>query len=139
MKSVRVFLFGAIILATLAAFSPSEAADGPTLSSQWKITTVKVCRSSSGTLIPTIEAIGNYPVYTFFIPRPVWTVNGNVVDAQPLYQHGRLILFELYNAAAYLKSGTKNTVKFSLPDQTSSKVFFLNDNTPASGECYEFF
>jgi hypothetical protein len=139
MKSVRVFLLGLMILAALTGFSPLKAADGPSSSTQWKINTIKVCRSSGGILIPTLEATGNYPVYTFFIPRPVWTVNGIVVDAQPIYQHGRLILFQLINAGQHLKVGAKNTVKFSLPDQTSSKVFFLDQSTPAPGDCYEFF
>ena len=139
MKSIRVFLFGQIVLVALIGFSHSEAADGTASSTQWKITTVKVCRATSGVLIPTIEVTGNYPVYSFFIPRPVWTVNGTVVDAQPVYQHGRLILFQLFNAGQHLKSGAKNTVKFSLSDQTSSKVFFLDQTTPALGDCYEFF
>jgi hypothetical protein len=139
MKSIRVFLIYQIILVVLTGFCHLEAADSPAPATQWKINTVRVCRATSGVIIPTIEAIGNYPVYSFFIPRPVWTVNGTVVDAQPLYQHGRLILFQLFNAGAYLKSGAKNTVKFSLPDQTSSKVFFLDQSTPAPGDCYEFF
>ncbi|MGO9117646.1 MAG: hypothetical protein ACLQPD_08550 [Desulfomonilaceae bacterium] len=139
MKSIRVFLIGQLILVALTVFSHLEAADGQALSTQWKINTVKVCRSTGGVVIPTIEVTGNYPVYSFFIPRPVWTVNGTVVDAQPIYQHGRLILFQLFNAGAYLKSGAKNTVKFSLPDQTSSKVFFLDQSTPTPGDCYEFF
>jgi hypothetical protein len=139
MTSVRVFLIGLITLVALNGFSPLKAADGPSSSSKWKINTVRVCRSSGGALTPTIEATGNFPVYTFFIPRPVWTVNGIVVDAQPVYQHGRLILFQLINAGTHLKVGAKNTVKFSLPDQTSSKVFFLDQSTPAPGDCYEFF
>ncbi len=139
MTSVRVFLLGLIILAASIGLVPLKAADAPSSSTKWKINTLKVCRSSGGILIPTIEATGNYPVYTFFIPRPVWTVNGIVVDAQPVYQHGRLILFQLMNAASHLKVGAKNTVKFSLPDQTSSKVFFLDQSTPAPGDCYEFF
>jgi hypothetical protein len=139
MKSVRVFLLGLIILAAFMGLYPVEAADAPASASQWKISTVKVCRSSGGIVIPTLEVIGNFPVYTFFIPRPVWTVNGVVVDAQPIYQHGRLILFQLINAGQHLKVGAKNTVKFSLPDQTSSKVFFLDQSTPTPGDCYEFF
>ena len=139
MKSIRVFLIAPLVLVALTGFSHLEAADGTASSTQWKITTVKVCRATSGILIPMVEAVGNYPVYSFFIPRPVWTVNGSVVDAQPVYQHGRLILFQLFNAGQYLKSGAKNTVKFSLPDQASSKVFFLDQATPAPGDCYEFF
>jgi len=139
MTSVRVFLLGLVILAAIIGLAPLKAADDPSSSTKWKINTVKVCRSTGGILIPTIEATGNYPVYTFFIPRPVWTINGIVVDAQPLYQHGRLTLFQLLNAGQHLKVGAKNTVKFSLPDQTSSKVFFLDQSTPAPGDCYEFF
>jgi hypothetical protein len=78
-------------------------------------------------------------VYTFFIPRPVWTVNGTLVDAVPIHRQGRLVEFQLLNAASYLKPGQRNTVKFSLPDQTFSKVFLLDDKTPANGDCYEFF
>jgi hypothetical protein len=108
-------------------------------STQWKITSIKLCRNSSGTLSATIDAIGTYPVYTFFIPRPVWTVNGNVVDAQPFYDKGRLSYFRLLNAAQYLKSGAKNTIKFSLPDQNASKIFQYEQSRPSPGECYEFF
>jgi hypothetical protein len=78
-------------------------------------------------------------VYTFFIPRPVWTVNGSLVDATPIYQQGRLIAFRLINAAVHLKSGTKNTVKFALPDQNASRSFFYDQSAIPAGECYEFF
>ncbi len=139
MKSIRVFFFVQFILVAVAGFSYLEAADVSSSSTQWKINTVKVCRSAGGVLVPSIDVTGNYPVYSFFIPRPVWTVNGTVVEAQPVYQHGRLVLFQLFNAGPYLKSGAKNTVKFSLPDQTSSKVFLLDQSTPAPGDCYEFF
>jgi hypothetical protein len=90
-------------------------------------------------LVPDIEVIGNYPVYSFFIPRPVWTVNGNVADAKPVYQQGRLVAFQLLGAASLLKSGTKNNVKFSLPDQNGSRTFQYDQTRPAAGECWEFF
>ena len=86
-----------------------------------------------------MDAVGNYPVYSFFIPRPVWTVNGTVVESQPVYERGRMTSFELFNVAAYLKSGAKNTIKFSLPDQNASKIFLYDETRPAPGECYEFF
>jgi len=115
------------------------AAEVSSSSGQWKITSVKVCRATSGALASDIEVIGNYPVYTFFIPRPVWTVNGSVVDAKPIYQQGRLVAFQLLGAATLLKSGTKNNVKFSLPDQNGSRTFQYDQNRPAAGECWEFF
>jgi hypothetical protein len=115
------------------------AAEVSSSSSQWKITSVKVCRSTAGTLVSDIEVIGNYPVYTFFIPRPVWTVNGSVVDAKPIYQQGRLVAFQLLSAASLLKSGKKNNVKFSLPDQNGSRTFQYDQSRPATGECWEFF
>jgi len=108
-------------------------------SSQWKITSIKICRTPSGAPAPAIDALGVYPVYSFFIPRPVWTVNGNLVEAAPLYQHGRLTAFQLLGAAAYLKPGAKNTIKFSLPDQNSSKTFTYDENKPAPGQCWEYF
>jgi hypothetical protein len=134
MRSARL-----LIPLALLAISITTSAIAAEVSGQWKITSVRLCRSSSGTLSPVIEANGLYPVYTFFIPRPVWTVNGTVVDAQPYYDKGRLIAFKLLNAAQYLKSGSKNTVKFSLPDQNGSKVFQYDQSKPAPGECYELF
>jgi hypothetical protein len=133
-RSARL-LISVIFLAT----SLSTVALAAENSGQWKITSIRLCRSSSGALAPIIEAIGHYPVYTFFIPRPVWTVNGTVVEAQPNYDKGRLVSFKLLNSAQYLKSGTKNTVKFSLPDQNASKVFQYDQSRPAPGECYELF
>ncbi len=106
---------------------------------QWKITSIQVCRNPGGAVDSTVDAIGTYPVYTFFIPRPVWTVNGNLVDATPVYHQGRLTAFRLLNAAMHLKSGTKNTVKFALPDQNASRSFFYDQNAIPAGECYEFF
>jgi hypothetical protein len=128
-----------LISVTLLALSLSVFALAADISGQWKITSVRLCRSGSGALVPVIEAIGQYPVYTFFIPRPVWTVNGTVAEAQPNYDKGKLTSFKLMNAAQYLKSGTKNTVKFSLPDQNGSKVFQYDQSKPAPGECYELF
>jgi hypothetical protein len=138
MRSVRLLVVAFISTALLVVSSLSEGAD-TTVSTQWKITSVKLCRNRGGSLSSNIDAIGNYPVYSFFIPRPVWTVNGSVVESQPIYERGRLTSFELFNATAYLKSGAKNTVKFSLPDQNASKVFLYEDTRPAPGECYEFF
>ncbi len=138
MRSARFLVVAFISTALLAVSSLSEGADS-TLSTQWKITSVKLCRNRGGSLSSNVDAIGNYPVYSFFIPRPVWTVNGSVVESQPIYERGRLISFELFNAAAYLKTGAKNTIKFSLPDQNASKVFLFDETRPAAGECYEFF
>jgi hypothetical protein len=115
------------------------AAETSSSSGQWKITSVKVCRGQSGALAPDIDVIGAYPVYSFFIPRPVWTVNGSVADAKPVYQQGRLVSFQLLGAASFLKSGTKNNVKFSLPDQNGSRTFQYDDTRPIAGECWEFF
>jgi hypothetical protein len=133
-RSARLLIFVILIAASFSTFS--FAAD---ISGHWKITSVRLCRSSSGALYSTIEAIGHFPVYTFFIPRPVWTVNGTVVEAQPRYEQGRLVSFRLLNAARYLVSGTKNTVKFSLPDQNGSRVFQYDKSRPLPGECYELF
>ncbi len=108
-------------------------------SAPWKITSVKVCKSSGGAVYPTIEAIGVYPVYTFFIPRPVWTVNGVVVEASPVYQGGRLTAFQLIHGGPNLKTGTKNIVKFALPDHNGSRVFVFDPARFGPGECYEFF
>lgn len=137
-RIVRFLVVAFISTALLGVSSLSQGAD-PAPSTQWKITSVKLCRNPGGTLSPNVDAIGNYPVYSFFIPRPVWTVNGTVVESQPVYERGRMTSFELFNAAAYLKSGAKNTIKFSLPDQNASKIFSYDESRPAPGECYEFF
>ncbi len=137
-RIVRFLVVAFISTAVLVASSLSQGADlAP--STQWKITSIKLCRNPGGTLSSNVDAVGNYPVYSFFIPRPVWTVNGTVVESQPVYERGRMTSFELFNAAAYLKSGAKNTIKFSLPDQNASKIFLYDDTRPAPGECYEFF
>jgi hypothetical protein len=138
MKSARLLsAFLALIL--LNCLLLAHAPEVFCASGQWKITSVKICRSHSGSLAPTVQAIGSYPVYSFFIPRPVWTVNGSVVEAQPVYEHGRLVEFQLTGAAEYLKPGEKNTIKFSLPDQTGVKIFFFQDKRLPAGECFEFF
>jgi hypothetical protein len=134
MRSARVLVL--LLCVEICFIAVSFAADA---SGQWKITSVRLCRHSSGALAHVIEVIGQFPVYTFFIPRPVWTVNGSVVEAQPSYEKGRLVSFKLLDAAQHLKSGSNNTVKFSLPDHNGSKVFQFDQSRPAAGECYEFF
>lgn len=131
---VRVSILTALIVLSFIGNSLAQSA-----SSQWKITSVKICKLASGRISPNIETLGSFPVYSFFIPRPVWTVNGNVVDAQPNYEKGRLSSFMLVDAAQFLKSGIKNTIKFSLPDQNASKVFFYDDAKINSADCYEMF
>ena len=128
-----------LIIVSLLFLTSLLNAQTSSTSSQWKITSIKVCRAPSGALVKAIDAIGTYPVYSFFIPRPVWTVNGNLVEATPIYQQGRLTSFQLYGASAYLKPGAKNTVKFSLPDQNASKTFVYDESRPAAGECWEYF
>jgi hypothetical protein len=137
-RSVRLLVIAFISTALLVVSFSSQGADTAS-STRWKITSIKLCRNRGGALSSNIDAIGTYPVYSFFIPRPVWTVNGSVVESQPIYERGRLTAFELFSAAAYLKPGAKNTIKFSLPDQNASKVFLFDENRPAAGECYEFF
>jgi hypothetical protein len=137
-RSVRLLVIAFISTALLVVSFSSQGADTAP-STRWKITSVKLCRDRGGALSSNIDVIGTYPVYSFFIPRPVWTVNGSVVESQPIYERGRLTAFELFSAATYLKSGAKNTIKFSLPDQNASKVFLFDENRPAAGECYEFF
>jgi hypothetical protein len=131
-KSARVLVVILILTQANWAFCAEYA-------TQWKITSIKVCRSTNGTLSPMLDAIGTFPVYSFFIPRPVWTVNGNSVEAQPNYDRGKLVSFRLPTGAAELKSGTKNTVKFALPDQNGSKIFYFDLNKIPSGDCYELF
>ncbi|MEW6139616.1 MAG: hypothetical protein AB1733_15390 [Thermodesulfobacteriota bacterium] len=129
------------VLATMSfAILPLEALSQQPLPAQrWKITSVKICRGAGGQVLQSIQAIGAYPVYTFFIPRPVWTVNGSVVDTKPVYHSGKLIAFELYDAASKLNPGTKNTIKFALPDHAGSIVFLYDHSQIPPGECYEFF
>jgi hypothetical protein len=138
MRILRLVTFGLacafLFSGTPAVFSQGSSSPGP-----WKITSVKVCRTSAGTLVSSFSVIGTFRVYSFFIPRPVWTVNGTVVDAKPVYDKGRLESFQLLDATPLLKSGTRNTVKFSLPDQHASKTFYFDDAKPQAGECWEFF
>ena len=138
-RSFHTVLAVLLVTFVLTTFSLSSAAERPTVSKRWRITSVKICRSSGGAVYPSIEAIGTYPVYSFFIPRPVWTVNGSVVQAKPVYENGRLVSFQLYNASNKLNPGTRNTVKFALPDQNGSCVFLYDHSQIPAGECYEFF
>lgn len=142
--TVKTRTMGSILAALLGAISISyamipEAFAQGVGSQRWKITSVKMCRATGGGIYPSLHAVGSYPVYTFFIPRPVWTVNGTVVDAKPIYNNGRLIAFELMDATSKLNPGAKNTVKFALPDHTGSLVFLFDQSQIPSGECYEFF
>jgi hypothetical protein len=127
-----------LLLALLIAGAPWCLA-AEKVSSHWKVTSIRICRASSNAVMSNIDAVGIYPVYSFFIPRPVWTINGNVVEAKPVYDGGRLVAFTLLNGAAYLNPGTKNTVKFSLPDHNGSRIFLYDHSRIPSGECYEFF
>ncbi|MDQ7782996.1 MAG: hypothetical protein RDU20_08965 [Desulfomonilaceae bacterium] len=138
-KSIHSAL--AVLLTTFILTAPAVtlAADKTSVPNRWQITSVKICRSPGGAIYPTIEALGAYPVYTFFIPRPVWTVNGSVVQAKPIYAHGKLVSFQLLDGAPKLNPGTKNTVKFALPDQNGSCIFLYDHSQVPSGECYEFF
>lgn len=138
-KSVRSALAALMAALVLTAPAVVHAAEKASVAKRWKITSVKICRSSGGGIYPTIEALGSYPVYTFFIPRPVWTVNGTVVQAKPIYSNGRLVSFQLFDAAGRLNPGTKNTVKFALPDQNGSSIFVYDHSQVPPGECYEFF
>lgn len=112
---------------------------GVSQSDRWKITSIKICRDYRGNLVSDLEVLGFFPVYSFFVPRPVWTINGTAVEAQPIYDRGRLVAFRLLYAASYLRTGTKNTVKFSLPDQNGAKAFRFDRTKVKTGECYEFF
>jgi len=116
-----------------------HAVNGGSSPSQWKVSSVKVCKDARGNVDPHVEVYGSFPVYSFFVPRPVWTLNGIVIEAQPIYDRGRLIAFRLLGAAPVLRSGTKNTLKLSLPDQNTSKVFRYDSMVFGAGECYEFF
>ena len=138
-RSAYLAALAILIAVSLLVCSASLAADSTQTSGRWKITSAKICRTSGGVVISTIEVIGNYPVYSFFIPRPVWTVNGNVVEASPVYAQGRLIAFQLLNASPYLDHGKKNTVKFALPDHNGSRVFLYDHSRIPDGQCYEFF
>lgn len=138
-QSTLCIIVAVAILTIVSCAAVPEAKAQPLSAQRWKITSVKICRSTGGGIYPTVQAIGSYPVYTFFIPRPVWTVNGSVVEGKPVYQHGRLTAFELFDAATKLNPGTKNTVKFALPDHAGSIVFLYDHSQIPPGECYEFF
>ncbi|MCX5872441.1 MAG: hypothetical protein NTY51_04285 [Deltaproteobacteria bacterium] len=140
-KLLRICFATLLLFALTSAclFEFLNAQSGTSTTNPWKTTSVRICKTSSGALSPSIEAIGTYPVYTFFIPRPIWTVNGVVVEAVPIYQHGRLVAFELLNSSPLLNSGAKNTVKFALPDHNGVRVFFFDSTKFGPGECYEFF
>jgi len=127
-----------IILGDLTV-STSEAADTSPSAAKWKISSIEICRSSSGSVYPTVKVIGSYPVYSFFIPRPVWTVNGTVVESNPIYDHGKLVAFQLFNITHLLEPGTKNTIKFALPDHSGSRVFLYDHSRIPAGQCFEFF
>jgi hypothetical protein len=131
-KTARMLLLIHIIISVAVVFAADSA-------SQWKITSVKVCKSTSGSVVAGVDVLGNFPVYSFFIPRPVWTVNGSEVEAQPVYDRGRLTSFHLVNAARFLKSGAKNVVKFSLYDQNGAKVFVFDADKLPAGDCHELF
>ncbi len=79
MKSIMLM----VVILVSTAFLNCHPAFPADPSGQWKVTSVKVCRASSGAINSTVEVVGYFPVYSFFIPRPIWTVNGTVVDAQP--------------------------------------------------------
>lgn len=137
--STKRVVFLSVLTMLLAVFLLSFVSGAPTSATRWKITSLKICRTTGGSVFANIDAIGNYPVYSFFVPRPVWTVNGNVVDAKPVYENGRLVSFTLFNAAPFLNPGTKNTVKFALPDHNGSRVFLYDHSRIPPGECFEFF
>lgn len=132
-------IFPIIMVLIFAATGMSHSSRLSQVSSKWKITSIKICKLWTGSLDRHLEIIGQYPVYSFFIPRPVWTVNGTVVEAQPVQESGKIVAFKLLGASVLLKPDARNSVKFSLPDQTGSKTFYYNTARPLAGECYEFF
>ena len=138
-KVVRILILLLVVAAIPVRLSHLCAADGPLSSTRWQITSVKVCRTYLGSLDQHIEVLGHFPVYSFFIPRPVWTVNGSAVEAQPLYSRGSLRSFKLLYSSRLLKSGGKNTVKLSLPDQHTSKTFRFLQEKVRNNDCFEFF
>ena len=133
----RTFIMLFLVASSALLFTATHSyADS---SSKWKITTIKICRTYRGYLSPHIEVVGSFPVYSFFIPRPVWTVNGRVVESQPVYKRGRLTSFNLLFSTRFLTSGRRNTIKFSLPDQNGAKIFHYDQTRAKTGSCYEFF
>ncbi len=139
--STRVSLlrFLSIVAAVVIIPLVLTAAEPPDLSNQWKIRSIRVCRDQRGTVIPHLDVVGSYPVYSFFVPRPVWTINGTVVDSRPVYTSGQLTSFTLIGGVGLLKSLTKNNIKFSLPDQHAAKVFYFDDRRLPVGGCFDFF
>jgi hypothetical protein len=132
---ILLLLFSALVfLHPWSAVAADDSSQG-----KWRITSVKVCKGYRGAINPHIVVSGSFPVYSFFIPRPVWTVNGIVVEAQPLYERGGLTGFRLLGAAPVLRTGAKNTIKLSLPDQNAAKIFRYDSRKPPPGDCYEFF
>ena len=138
-KTARLAILLCFVCIALTAILLADVKRGASESAHWKITSVKICRDGRGNLVPHLEALGSYPVYSFFIPRPVWTVNGTAVEAQPIYDRGRLVAFRLLYSAHLLRTGSKNTVKFSLPDQNGAKAFRFDRTRAKAGECFEFF
>jgi len=138
-RSALLAAITTLLILSALTISTFEAADTSSSAAKWKISSIKICRSSSGVVFPTVEVIGSYPVYSFFIPRPVWTVNGTVVNSNPIYEHGRLVAFQLFNVTSLLEPGTKNTIKFALPDHNGSRVFLYDHSRIPAGECFEFF
>jgi hypothetical protein len=139
LRRLRILALFAVLCAACPGITVVEAAERATSSDKWQITSIRACKDRRGYTSPNIEAIGSYPVYSFFVPRPVWTVNGVVVEAQPVYDRGRLTAYTLLGAAPALSTHTRNTIKLSLPDQNTSKVFRYDDARIPPGECYEFF
>jgi hypothetical protein len=139
MKPTRLLIASLLTAFVLQGFSFPLVAQSASVSQKWKITTIRVCRDRNGYLNPHFEALGNYPVYSFFIPRPVWTVNGTVVEAQPIYDRGSILSFRLLRATPLLKSRQRNTIKFSLPDQTGVKIFYFDQSKAPPADCFEFF
>ncbi|MEW6348366.1 MAG: hypothetical protein AB1646_04850 [Thermodesulfobacteriota bacterium] len=139
--SSRVSLLRFLSIAAAVVTIPLllKAAEPPDLSNQWKIRSIRVCRDHRGTVIPHLDVVGSYPVYSFFVPRPVWTVNGTVVDSRPVYTSGQLTAFTLIGGVGLLKSLTKNNIKFSLPDQHAAKVFHFDERRVPTGDCFDFF
>jgi len=139
MKPTRLLIAVLFTASLLQGFWFLPWAHSASVSQKWKIATVKVCRDRGGYLAPHFEVLGRYPVYSFFIPRPVWTVNGTVVEAQPVYDRGTILSFRLLRSSPLLRSKARNTIKFSLPDQTGVKTFYFDETKVPPADCFEFF
>ncbi|MFH0826238.1 MAG: hypothetical protein V2B18_26095 [Pseudomonadota bacterium] len=138
MSRVTRILIAFLLCIPWAVLFGTSFAQDPS-SGKWQIASIKLCRTNRGEMHPHIEVYGRFPVYSFFVPRPVWTVNGAVVEAQPAYERGALTSFTLLYASHLLTGDNKNTIKFSLPDQNGARVFRYDTRRPRPGECYEFF